>query len=306
MTRAVMQRYVCAIAVATTVLVVPIVAEAQLVMGSGPGASSLIRVIDPATGSDRTLVPYPGFAGGVRVALGDVNGDGVLDIVTAPGPGGGPHVLVFDGVSLGVIYSFYAYHPSFAGGVFVAAGDVNGDGKADIVTGAGAGGGPHVQVFSGANLGLLASFYAYSPYFSGGVSVAAGDVNGDGKADIITGAGPGGGPHVIAYSGADLSVLASFYAYYPYFPGGVNVAAGDVNNDGRADIITGAGPGGAPQVRVFSGANLGLLGEYFAYDTAFTGGVVVTAGDFNRDGIVDVTTSPGWGGGPHIKVFSGA
>src|SRR5262245_4419613 len=75
----------------------PASASAQLVMGSGPGASALIRVIDPATGSDRSFVPYPGFIGGIRVALGDVNGDGVLDIVTAPGPGGGPHVQVFDG-----------------------------------------------------------------------------------------------------------------------------------------------------------------------------------------------------------------
>jgi hypothetical protein len=300
-------RTACVITLATFVgMTWPSAAAAQLVMGSGPGTSGVVRVIDPATGTDRSFAPYPGFIGGLRVALGDVNADGVLDIVTAPGPGGGPHVLVFDGVSLGVLASFYAYHPSFGGGVFVAAADVNGDGRADIVTGAGAGGGPHVQVFSGANLALLHSFYAYSPFFGGGVSVAAGDVNGDGKADIVTGAGPGGGPHVVAYSGADLSVLASFFAFEPSFPGGVNVAAGDVNNDGRADFITGHGPGGLPRVRVFSGATLGELASYFAYEPPFPGGVVVSAGDFNQDGTVDVMTGPGWGGGPHIKVFSGA
>jgi hypothetical protein len=156
--------------------------RADIITGAGPGGSPVVRVIEPATGVDRSILPYfASFTGGVRVALGDVNDDGVLDIVTAPGPGGGPHVQVFDGVTLTPIASFYAYAPSFSGGVFVAAGDVNGDGKADIITGAGAGGGPHVIVFSGADLSVLASFYAYAPYFSGGVSVAAGVSTATGK-----------------------------------------------------------------------------------------------------------------------------
>jgi hypothetical protein len=117
-----------------------------------------------------------------------------------------------------------SYDPAFLGGVRVAAGDVNGDGRADIVTGAGPGGGPHVKVFSGANLSLLHSFFAYTPAFTGGVFVAAGDVNGDGRADIVTGAGPGGGPHVEIFSGADLALLQSFFAYAPAFTGGVFVA----------------------------------------------------------------------------------
>ena len=120
------------------------------------------------------------------------------------------------------VASFFAYDPAFAGGVSVAAGDVTGDGVADIITGAGAGGGPHVRAFSlaGGVVTEVASFFAYDPAFPGGVSVAAGDVTGDGVAEIITGAGPGGGPHVRAFSlaGGVVTEVASFFAYDPAFP----------------------------------------------------------------------------------------
>jgi uncharacterized repeat protein (TIGR01451 family) len=76
--------------------------------------------------------------------------------------------------------------------------DVNGDGFNEIVTGAGPGGGPHVNVWTLATGAVtnLASFFASDPAFSGGVRIAAADVDGDGRAEIIAGAGPGGGPHV--------------------------------------------------------------------------------------------------------------
>ena len=186
---------------------------------------------------------------------------------------------------------FPRVRPGFLGGVDVAAGDVDGDGRADIITGAGPGGGPHVHVFSGVDLHELDSFYAYSPLFAGGVRVAAGDVDGDGRADIITGAGPGGGPHVRVFSGVDLHELASFYAFDPTFAGGVSVAAGDIDGDGHSDIITGAGPGsgeaditaellgsGGPEVRIFSGVDFHEVGTFMAFGIG-TGVSVGSIGD---------------------------
>ena len=111
----------------------------------------------------------------------------------------------------------------------------------------------------------MASFLAFSHGFTGGVNVAVADVNGDGFSDIIVAAGPGGGPDVKVIDGTKLTQIGSdgvisdsallyhFYAYDPAFAGGVNVAGADVNGDGKADIITGAGPGGSPEVRIFSG-----------------------------------------------------
>jgi hypothetical protein len=266
-------------------------------VGSGAGNTPHVVAFNAATGAQwLSFNAYDvSFRGGVRVATADVTGDGIEDVITAAGPGGGPHVEVFDGVTGKMARSFYAYDASFTGGVFVAAGDVNGDGKADIITGAGAGGGPHVRVFSGATGAELYGFYAYIPTFTGGVNVAAGDVNGDGKADIITGAGPGGSPTVHVYNGINVALIYNFYAYAMSFSGGVNVAAGDTNGDGKADIITGAAAGGGPHVEVFSGADRSLLRSFFAYSATFTGGVRVAAADQDGDGKADILVGGGAG-----------
>ena len=150
-------------------------------------------------------------------------------MITATGPGAGPHVKVFDGRTNAELMSFFAYVPSFDGGIFVAAGDVSGDGRADIITGTGRGS-SHVKSLRLATLGERASFIAY-PGVQAGVRVAAGDVNGDGRADIITGAWSGAGPHVKVYDSTTLATLDSFFAYDPSFTGGVFVAGGDVVGD---------------------------------------------------------------------------
>jgi hypothetical protein len=267
---------------------------------------NLVLVFDAHSGElQRQLAPYGGFTGGIRVALGDVNADGVKDVITGAGPGGGPHVQVFDGLTGAVLRSFFAYSVNFAGGVYVAAGDVTGDGVDDIITGADAGGGPHVKVFDGATNGtVIRNFFAYHISFTGGVRVAGGDVNGDGRTDIITAAGAGGGPHVRVFDGNSAGVaIRDVFAYDPGFTGGVYVAAGDTNGDGRDDIITGAGAGGGPHVRVFDGTDLDELAGFFAYAADFTGGVRVAASEYNADGRADVVAGAGPGGGPHVRAL---
>src|SRR5205823_1096520 len=133
--------------------------------------------------------------------------------------------------------------------------DVNGDGLRDIITGAGAGGAPIVRVLSGQNGQELLSFMGFDSGFTGGVTVAAGDVDGDGKADIIVGAGAGGAPAVRVFNGASGSLLHTFTAFDGKFSGGVTVAAADVSGDNRADVIVGAGTGGGPIVQVLDGTS---------------------------------------------------
>jgi hypothetical protein len=240
-----------------------------------------------------------------------------------------------------VLAQFFAYDPQFPGGVFVAAGDFNGDGRAEIVTGPDVGGGPHVRVlqyvragdpdfvpgvtniynnvrnFSSDLVTLPANFNAYDPNFHGGVRVAVGDVDGDGRPDIVTGAGIGGGPHVKVFSGASGAVIRSFLAYAPNFLGGIYVAAGDYNQDGKADILTGAGVGGAPHVEVFSGATLAptLLASFLAFPpsppsiipdpNANTGVGSVAFTDANGDGQLDILVGTARGPQARALVFRG-
>jgi hypothetical protein len=282
-------------------------ATTPAIVGSlGGGAPPNVRLFGVQGNLLRSFFAFkPAFNGGVFVAAGDLNGDKRSDIVTGAGAGGGPHVKAFNGATGAVHKDFLAFDAGFNGGVRVAVGDVNGDGVPDIAAAAGPGGGPHVKVFNGIQGNLLHDFFAFDPSFQGGVTVAVGDVNGDGFADVITGAGPGGGPHVKAFSGATGSPLAAFDAFAPSFQGGVFVAAGDVNGDGRADIVVGAGAGGGPHVKVFNGIQGNLLHDFFAFDPSFQGGVRVAAGDLNGDGRADVIAGAGPGGGPHVRAFSG-
>lgn len=144
------------------------------------------------------------------------------------------------------------------------------------------------------------------PGFTGGVSLAAGNVFGDARDEIIVGANPGGSPHVKAYTfdGAQWKQVASFFAYDSGFRGGVSVAAADLNGDGQDEIITGAGRGGGPHVRIFN-ASGNPIGGFFAYASNFSGGVQVAGGQIGDNPSAQIVTAPGEGGGPHIRVFNG-
>ncbi|HEY1189332.1 MAG TPA: FG-GAP-like repeat-containing protein, partial [Gemmata sp.] len=177
------------------VLTVPVVSPGSAAPVTGgqllvpsPGTSTG-HVFDPASGAIREFAPFAGYTGAVVVVSADLNGDGVPDTVAAPaGPGG--HVKVFDGATGAEVQSFLPF-AGFGGGLSVAAADLDGDGRADLIVGAGAGAlGGHVKVFKGTNGLLLRSVLVFTG-FDGGVRVGAGDVNGDGRADLIVGTGVG-------------------------------------------------------------------------------------------------------------------
>lgn len=283
----------------------------RLVIGPGPGMEPRVKVRDMVTQTEITsfLAYDASFMGGVQVALGDLTGDGVPEIVTAPSQNSIPLVRVFDGQTFTKIKEFNAYATTFTGGLNIGIADVNGDYRPDIITAPGVTGGPHVKVFdgtkvsTGADSELLFQFFAYAPTFTGGVNMAVGDIDNDGKADMVTGAGPTGGPHVKVFSGQDSHLIYDFFAFEGSFTGGTVVKTGDFNDDNRIDIIASRGPGGQPQVRVFNGINSSLLLEFLAYDMGFSGGVRIAAIEMIGDRVTNIVTAPGPSGGPHVKVF---
>ncbi|MEI7854621.1 MAG: FG-GAP-like repeat-containing protein, partial [Planctomycetota bacterium] len=281
-------------------------ADNALISLRSPKMDGSLEVRDANTNKSWGIfTPFPGYFGAVHMVKGNFLGDGKEWIVMAAGEGGAPHIVVMDPVTGNVIRSWFGYSTDYRGGVFIAVGDVNGDGADDLITGPSAGGGPHIKVYDGKTNNVIFEFMAYDPSFLGGVSVALADVNEDGRLDIVTGAGKGGGPHVSAFDALNGRELLTFMAYDSTFRGGIFVAAGDSDGNGIWEIITGSGYGGSPNVKTFDIRTLQSIRNFMAYDPAFLGGVRVGLSDRNGDGILDLFTGPGLEGGPHIKVFDG-
>lgn len=281
----------------------------RFTIGSGAGILARTATIVPSGVVAAPGVPFGNFSGGVRVATADITGDGVSDVIYGTGPGVSTQVVIFNGATGAQIAQQFPFEPSFTGGVYVAAGDLNGDGKADLVVTPDEGGGPRVLIYDGATGSIIADFFGIDdPNFRGGARAALGDINGDGRVDLIIAAGFGGGPRVAIFDGMTVPgafsanpptrLVQDFFAFEETLRNGTFVAAADLDGDGFGDLIAGGGPGGGPRVTVFSGQQ--LLGNslvpiinFFAGDDRNRGGVRVAAIDVEGDGWPDLITGDG-------------
>jgi hypothetical protein len=231
-------------------------------------------------------------------------------------------VKVFDGKTQAELFRVDPFEASFLGGVYVAAGDIDGDGRAELIITPDEGGGPRVRVFQGGDFGLRADFFGIDdPNFRGGARAAAADITGDGRADLIVAAGFQGGPRVAFYDATSIGggqtprkLFNDIFVFEETLRNGVFVAGGDVNGDGFADLIAGGGPGGGPRVLTLSGAD--LVGGNLANPTALTnffagnpdnrGGIRVAAKDLDGDLRADLVVGDGTGAGSRVTGYRGS
>lgn len=317
-----------------------------LVSGTPDGSAQLLQPNTALTGYQVPGTPQtllPGFAGIVRVALGDINGDSVPDRIAGAGPGG-QRVVIRDGATNALIADFLPFEPSFTGGVFVSAGDINQDGRADVVITPDLSGGPRVRVYDGQSLAksqtvVLADFFGIADRagvvdaaFRGGARTAIGDINGNGFPDLIVAAGFGGGPRVTVWEGASIArpngaqpsatPIANFFAFESTLRNGVYVAAGDINADRFSDLIFGGGPGGGPRIRIASGLGVATqtkdfslddsgqealtIANFYAGDPNTRAGIRVATRNIDGDGFAEVVTGSGAGLPSEVRVYRGA
>lgn len=294
--------------------------------GAGAGGGPHVKVFDHQGALKYSFYAYaPAFTGGVTVAKGDFNDDGILDLVTAAGPGGGPHVRILDGANLQQIAGFYAFDANFHGGVTIAVGDLNGDGRVDLITGM-ATQGTDIKAIDGALLhkigtpeaaqALLYSLKAF-PGHTGGVNVAAGDVNGDGKSDIIAGTASFGG-QVAFFNGPTGAVIRTFAGFGIFSKTGVTVAAGDIDGDGKAEVLLGQENGNGAQLRVIRGSDARVTATLTPFVVAtnnfqpklgFVGGIPngvrAALADLDGDGQAELIVSSRHGFKPRVRIFRG-
>jgi hypothetical protein len=280
-----------------------------------------------------TLAPFGGFAGQVRTAVGDVNNDGIPDTILVTGPGTPIRMAVVSGANNSTLLvaptAPFVGSEGFDGGGFVAAADIDGDGRSEFVVTPDRGGGPRFTIFSlsagGAVTTRMNFFGIDDPDFRGGARAAFGDVNGDHTPDLVACAGFLGGPRTALFNGTTLfsnptRLVGDFFA----FPGedavtlrnGVFAAAGDVNGDGFADLIFGGGPGGAPRVFILSGAlvtannvagaQAAPVANFFvAGNASDRGGVRVASKDADGDAKAELVVGSGEGSAAAVRIYLG-
>ena len=282
-------------------------------------AAGLLAPVGPA------INPFLGGGGSVRAVAADFNGDGTPDLAFGAGPGGTAAVRVLNGRTGGDLVGVTEVLGGFGGGTYLAAGDADGDGRAELAVSADAGGGTRVSLFRVSSRGLTkaADFLAFDdPVFRGGSRVALADIDKDGAADLIVGAGIGGGPRVAVYKGQSVVAgrptrqVPDFFALDPTLRSGVFVTAADLDADGYADLAYGTGDTGGPRVRVISGqvltANprtdpftLPALADFFALDPDDRRGLRLGARDLDGDGVAELIAASGADAAPtRVRVIT--
>lgn len=275
------------------------------------GCQSHVRAFSPrgtALDSTNFFAYDKSFRGGSRLALADVDKDGQGEIVAGAGAGGGPQVRVFkrDGRLMGI--QFFAFSKDFHGGIDVAGGDFDGDGKDEIGVCQLSGGQGWAKVYRYNSEKTVLFERNIFGSAQNGCTVAFGDVDKDNRAELIVGSGAGGDSRVFSYdyvagskSGHQRGLV---WTAFPGSKTGVDVEAADFDRDGKAELAA-AQLSGSPKVKVVRyNSAFTKLGEFYAYPSNYQIGANLSAADINNDKVPDLLVGPNRNSGLQIKTFT--
>ncbi len=278
----------------------PVTERTLLITGAGIGGGPQLSVYENKKLISRFFAFDKNLRNGVSVASGSLDGDGKSQIIVGSGPGSQPEVRIFNLLGQQRV-KFLAYRANFNGGINVTAGDINNDGRDEIITAPYSKGGPHVKIFSSTGE-LVGQFFAHDENYRGSLSLTTADINDDGRQEIIVGLGANTLPLVKAYDYRG-SLVHQFFAFDLNYRSGLSVSSGDVDNDRNEEIIVSPLSGYRPLIKVFS--KIGAVkSEFLAYPESIKVGIRTSVGDFNHDGLMEIITGQGAGGGSLVRIFN--
>ena len=221
--------------------------------------------------------------GGTTVLEKDMNGNGKPE-----------RIVSFRGKIFGWrddgkrLFEFYPYGSQYTGALHIAVGDFLGNSRAELVVAPSNAYPAPVKIFT-RNGTERHAFYPFGEGYSGGYSVALGNVRGGAHNELMVGAGSGISPRVLIYD-RDFVKQHDWLAFESSFRGGISIASGNIDGKGFDDIVVGAGPGKKPYVRTFVATGAQLYDQFVAYSSIHTPGVDVGVVDIDFDGVDDIIT----------------
>jgi hypothetical protein len=262
----------------------------EYVTATGPGRQTVVRVWNNSGQLVNSFIPFGNFKGGAFLAIGDVNDDGLDDLIVSTGPGGVGRVNVYSFINGGLqlFDSFTPLGPNYTGGVQVAVGDITGtalgDRREEIIVGRGRGVAT-VQVWSFdplvSSVFLQRQFVAYGGGYTGGVTVSAGNIDGpnpvlgpdDSDFDEIFTGRAAELPQVRIWNARNptVTVRASYFAFDTTVANnrrGIDVVAG--STDGLRGVEVYVGLRNTGVIRFFSGQTGAILGTIRPYPANFS------------------------------------